>query len=62
MCNLILSAMSSLQTIDNGMSLIDSDNKSLLNHILKIFKFNKQIFFNKYLFIFNNNIIIIYKI
>jgi hypothetical protein len=61
MCNLILSAMSSLQTIDNGMSLID-DNKSLLNHILKIFKFNKQIFFNKYLFIFNNNIIIIYKI
>jgi predicted unusual protein kinase regulating ubiquinone biosynthesis (AarF/ABC1/UbiB family) len=29
MCNLFLSAMSSLQTIENGMSLIDDDNKSL---------------------------------
>ena len=29
MCNLVLSAMSSLQTIDNCMSLVDSDNKSL---------------------------------
>lgn len=34
MCNLILSVMSSLQTIDNGMSLIDGDNKSLFT-ILK---------------------------
>ena len=34
MCNLILSLMSSLQTIDNGMSLIDGDNKSLFT-ILK---------------------------
>jgi len=28
-CNLVLAAMSSLQTIDNSMSLIDSDNKSV---------------------------------
>jgi predicted unusual protein kinase regulating ubiquinone biosynthesis (AarF/ABC1/UbiB family) len=29
MCNLFLAVMSSLQTIDNGMSLIDNNNKSL---------------------------------
>jgi predicted unusual protein kinase regulating ubiquinone biosynthesis (AarF/ABC1/UbiB family) len=29
MCNLFLAAMSSLQTIDNSMSLIDNNNKSL---------------------------------
>ena len=32
-CNLILAAMSSLQTIDNSMSLIDSDNKSVSSFI-----------------------------
>ena len=33
MCNLMLAAVSSLQTMDNCMSLINNDNKSLSTFI-----------------------------
>lgn len=43
MCNLFLSVMSCLQTIDYGMSLIDDDNKSL-STLLKSYIQNSQTF------------------